>query len=267
MGSSLIVSPTDIVCGDVLVAGGNLNLQGEVRGSVQVLGGNADVSGVVTGDITVIGGNLTLQPGATVSGVAHEIGGSLTVASGAHLAGTGPNLGEPADIARAPGLNLSVDAGSFWLSLLFWLSAAIGLSAVAPEMVGRVRYTISHHVALSGVMGVISGFVALVGAVILVITCIGIPLALLIAVAAWFAWVVGTVGLAAWLGSVVFGGPRHSPSLIVSSTLGVLALSLLKELPVAGPIIGVLAGMVAVGGATLTMLSARRYPYGHVSKR
>jgi hypothetical protein len=262
VGSNLTIPESEVVCGDVLVTGGNLDLHGSVRGSVQDIGGDATVAGDVTGDVTVIGGNLTIEPGASIAGATHDIGGTMTNDSGMRLTrGTDPNLLEPTDRARAPGLGFSVDVGSFWLGLLFWMSAALGLCAVAPEMVGRVRYSISRHVAVSGITGAIVGSIALVVALLMLLTCIGIPLALLLVAVTWFAWVVGTVALGAWIGSVVFGGPRHTPSLVVSALLGVLVLCLLKELPVAGPIITGLSGLIAVGGASLTLLSARRAPY------
>lgn len=262
VGANLTIPATEVVCGAVLVTGGNLNIAGEVRGSVQEIGGNTVISGIVTGDVTVIGGDLTVRPGATISGATHDVGGTITVDSGVRLVrGTDPNLLTPTDTAHAPGLNFNVDAGSFWLGLLFWMSATLGLCVVAPEMVGRVRYTISRHAALSGLMGVVFGLIALIVAMVLIFTCIGIPLALLLAVAVWFGWVVGTVGLGAWIGSIIFGGPRHTPSLVISSLLGVVVLTLLKEAPFAGPVITWLAGAIALGGATLTFLSARRAPY------
>ena len=260
MGSDLIVSPLKVICGDVLVVGANAMTQGEVRGSIQVIGGNAVISGSVTGDITVIGGNISVQPGGRVYGAAHAIGGSVITAPNAIVNNTGGDIQIPRDLTQAPGLNASIDVGSFWLSLLFWISAALGLSALAPEMIGHVRYTISRHFALSGVVGALLALATGLVSVALVFTCLGIPLALAIAVAAWFAWVVGTVGLGAWLGGALFSGPRgsHPPSLIVSAMLGVLILCVFKALPVAGPIVGLLSGIVALGSAALTLLSARR---------
>jgi hypothetical protein len=115
---------------------------------------------------------------------------------------------------------------------------------------------------LSGALGAIGATVAAIVAIALVFTCLGIPLAALIAVAAWAAWVVGTVGVGAWLGAVLFGGPMKSrqPSLMVSALLGATILCVLKALPVAGAIIGFLVGAVALGAALLALLSARRAP-------
>jgi len=43
-----------------------------------------------------------------------------------------------------------------------------------------------------------------------------------------------------------------------------LILAALKALPVVGPFIGLLTGAVALGGAMLTLLSARRSPHAHL---
>ncbi len=266
LGTDLSIPSTEVICGDVMVVGANVTVQGEVRGAIQVIGGNAFISGVVTGDITVIGGNISVQTGGKVYGAAHAIGGTVITAPNTIVNNTGNDIQSPHDLTQAPGFNLSIDIGSFWLSLLFWMSAALGLTALTPEMIGHVRYTIRRRFFLSGIIGAILALAAGIVSVALVFTCLGIPLALAIAVVTWFGWVVGTVGLGAWLGSALFGGSRssHPPSLIVSAILGVLILSILKAIPVAGPFIGYLAGAIALGATTLTLLSARRISYTHL---
>lgn len=263
IGTDLSIPPTEVICGDVLVIGANVTVQGEVRGSIRVIGGNAIISGVISSDITVIGGNISVQTGGRVYGAAHAIGGTVVAAPNTIVNNTGSDIQQPHDWTQAPGFNVSIDIGAFWLSLLFWISAALGLTALAPEMIGHVRYTVRQRLALSGIIGAILALAAGVVSVALVFTCLGIPLALAIAAAVWFAWVVGTVGLGAWLGSALFGGSRssHPPSLILSAVFGVLILTVLKALPVAGPFIGYLTGSIALGAAMLTLLSARRISY------
>jgi hypothetical protein len=260
IGATLLIPPNEVVCGDALVVGANATIQGEIRGSLRVIGGNASISGSVTQDVTVIGGDISVQPGGGIYGSAHAIGGSVNTAPSAIVNNIGNDIQEPRDLTRTPGFNMTIDIGSFWLSLLFWISAALGLSALAPEMIGHVRFTISHHLALSGIVGALLALASVIASIALVFTCLGIPLALAIIVAGWFAWVVGTVGLGAWLGEALLGrsGSSHSSSLIVSAILGVVILSLLKILPVAGPIIGLVTGAIALGAATLSLLSARR---------
>lgn len=260
IGAPLTVRPSEVVCGDVLVVGGDATIQGEIHGSLQVIGGKATITGDVTGDVSVIGGDIVVQNGGQIGGAAHAMGGSVITAPTSIVRNVGSDLQQPRDITRPPGLNFAVDVGSFWLSVVFWMSAALGISLFAPEMVGRVRFNVTHHFMLSGLIGATVAVVSLVLAVILVVTCLGIPIALLVAIAAWAAWVIGTVGVGAWLGSIVFGGPggRRQPSVRMSAVIGALILCLLKALPVAGVIFGVITGVVALGATILTLLSARR---------
>jgi hypothetical protein len=98
---------------------------------------------------------------------------------------------------------------------------------------------------------------------VLFITCIGIPVTLVIALALWVAWVAGTVAFASWLGASLLRGTRRDrdPSLLLSTLLGVLILCLLKSAPVVGPVVSLIVGVVGLGAAALTLLSARRVPY------
>jgi hypothetical protein len=265
MGSDLIVPESEVVCGDVLVIGANAVTYGEVRGSVQVIGGSATISGDVTGDVSVIGGDIMVQPGGHVYGNVRSVGGSVVVSPSAIANNTSGDMQMPQDLTRPPGLNFTIDIGSFWLSLLFWVSAALGLTALAPEAIGQVHFMISHHLGLSAIVGALLAVAGTLISIVLVFTCLGIPLALAIAAAGWLAWVIGTVSLGAWLGGAIFGRPfrPRAPSLLASAVLGVFILSVLKALPIVGPVIGMLAGVVALGAATLTLLSARRAVYTH----
>lgn len=266
VGSDLIVPETEVVCGDVLVIGANAVTHGEVRGSVQVIGGSATISGDVTGDVSVIAGDIMVQPGGHVYGNARAVGGSVDVSPSAIANNTSGDMQMPQDLTRPPGLNVPIDVGSLWLSLLFWVSAALGLTALAPEAIGQVRSMISHHLGLSAIVGALLALGGALVSIALVFTCLGIPLALAIAVAGWLAWVVGTVSLGAWLGGAIFGRPYRprAPSLLASAVLGVLILSIFKALPIVGPVIGMLAGVVALGAAALTLLSARRTAHMHL---
>jgi hypothetical protein len=140
------------------------------------------------------------------------------------------------------------------------------LTAFVPEAVGHVRYTIARRFLLSGVTGAVIGFVGVLLGAALFLTCLGIPVTLAIALAMWLAWVVGTVAFGSWLGASLLRGMRHNhePSLMASTLLGVLLLSLLKALPIAGPVVSVIVGCVALGAASLTLLSARRVSYARL---
>jgi hypothetical protein len=152
------------------------------------------------------------------------------------------------------------------LGLLFWVSASVGLTTFVPESVGHVRYTIARRMMVSGVAGAVVGLVGALLAVALFLTCLGIPVTLVIALAMWLAWVIGTVAFGSWLGASFLRGLRHGhdSSLFASTLLGVILLCLLKALPVAGTVVSLFVGCVALGAAALTLLSARRVSYARL---
>ena len=269
-GSNLVAPKNAWICGDALVVGGNLDVQGRVQGSAQAIGGNVTISGEVDGDVTAVGGNITVQSGAVTHGKLDAIGGHVILQPGVTAQTATTNTLEQ-NWSPGPGgswawHDATPAASSFWLGLLFWVSAAIGLSAFVPEAVGHVRFTIARRFLYSGVAGAVIAVVGLVVGVALFLTCIGIPVTILIGLALWLAWVVGTVAFGSWLGASLLRGLRHNsnPSLLVSSLLGVVILCLLKSAPVVGGVVSLMVGCVGLGAAGLTLLSARRVSYAHL---
>jgi hypothetical protein len=269
VGSSLVVPAGVWVCGDALAVGGNLDVQGHVQGSAQAIGGNVTISGEVDGDVTAVGGDITVQSGALTRGKLDSVGGRVIIAPGATAQTPEPSVEQQwygGHNTPTAFHMLAPQASSFWLGLLFWESAAIGLSAFLPEAVGHVRYTIARRFLLSGFSGALIGVVGVVVGAALFLTCIGIPVTLVIALAMWLAWVIGTVAFGSWLGASLLRGVRrnHDPSLLLSTLLGILILCLLKSAPVVGTVVSLLVGVVALGAATLTLLSARRVSYARL---
>lgn len=269
LGSNLVVPSNAWVCGDAMAVGGNVIVLGHVQGSAQVIGGNVVVSGEVDGDVTAVGGDITVQPGAITRGKLESIGGRVTIAPGANAvapARTMEQMWYHGHSSPTAFHALAPEASSFWLGLLFWISAAVGLTAFIPEAVGHVRYTIARRFLLSGVAGAIIGAVGALLGVALFLTCLGIPVTLAIGLAMWIAWVIGTVAFGSWLGATLLRGMRHDndPSLLASTVIGVILLSLLKSLPIAGPVVSLIVGCVGLGAAALTLLSARRVSYARL---
>lgn len=269
MGSNLVIPANEWVCGDAVAVGGNVDVQGHVQGAVQAVGGNVTVSGEVDGDVTAVGGNVTLASGAITRGSLRAVGGTVTLAPGVVQNATVADHQQSWWAGRTPrqiAHPFGWEGGSFWLSLLFWVSASVGLTAFVPEAVGHVRFTIARRMLVSGAVGAVIALAGVVVGAVLFLTCLGIPVTLVIVLALWVAWVVGTVGFGSWLGATFLRGLRlgRDTSLMASSLVGALILTLLKAVPVVGGLMSFLVGCVAVGAAILTLLSARRVSYAHL---
>lgn len=89
-GSTITIDKSEVVDGDLYVAGTEVRVLGTVSGDLIVLGGDVDIDGYIGGDVLVVGGMVTVAGAVegTVRGLAVElvsralIGEDLAVAAG-----------------------------------------------------------------------------------------------------------------------------------------------------------------------------------------
>lgn len=264
-GNSLTIGPGESVCGNVSVYGGSATILGHVTGNVTVLGGSADVSGRVDGNLTTIGGSIDLRDGATVGGNVDAIGGSITRGAGVAIGGN-VEQGLQSRGGAPPWLRI-FDSSSFpWFHILFWALAGFCVAAFFPAPLRRVRDVARREPAVSFASGLAALFFGIVAGLVLFITCLGIPIALLLVLCLWLAWVVGTAALGYWIGEGLLRmGAAHDRSPVVATVLGVTLLSLVESIPCLGGVVSFIAGFMGLGAATLALLYSRRLA-GHRSR-
>lgn len=164
---------------DALVPAGE-----KVTGDVVALFGSADVEGEVTGSVVAIMGSVRLMPGAQVDGDVVTVGGGLDQSEGANVGGQTVSIGlwpHRWGMWGLPALPLVLGmiACGWLISLLVgWLFALL-----FPQRMVRVATTASRRTAASFFLGLVSFPGALLAMVLLVVTVIGIPLALLLPLA------------------------------------------------------------------------------------
>jgi hypothetical protein len=212
---------------DVEVVGGSRTIrEGEVVRDLTVMGGSVDVSGHVTGDLTVMGGSAHLRSTARVDGDATTAGGHIKIDPGAKVAGDVGAVGgviEGADHASSSGgIRLNVtdddedeDRGFFASAArticsgvrsaaLFFVLGAFFL-ALGAERSERLRTEIAarpmHSIAL-GAVGILGTSAALV---VLAVTVIGIPFALIGALAALVFGFAGVTSVLTVVGALAAG--------------------------------------------------------------
>ena len=148
-----------------------------VDGDVVAVFGSVRVEGEVTGSAVAVFGSLDLRRGATVRGDAVAVGGALHQGEGAKVAGEAVQVGFSPLTLGLPGLPVvlaTIVLG--WLVSLFfgWIAAAL-----FPGRLARIAITSSRRTAASLALGVLSGPLALIAGLLLLVTVIGIPVAIL----------------------------------------------------------------------------------------
>lgn len=259
-GSSVTVGPGEWVCGNVSVYGGSVAILGRVTGNVTVLGGSATVSGRVDGNLTAIGGGVDLRDGATVGGNVDAVGGSIRRGAGVSIGGNVEQGFESRGGTSAPWLRLFDGSAFPWFHILFWALAGLLVAAIFPVPLRRVREVARREPVLSFASGLAALFFGIVAALVLFITCLGIPIALLLVLSLWLAWIVGTAALGYWIGEGLLRvGAAHDRSPVVATVLGVTLLSLAESIPCLGGVISFVAGFTGLGAAALALLYSRRF--------
>ena len=247
----------DEVADDITSIGGGIKVDGEVRGDAVAIGGDAKIDGRVTGEVVAFGGNVELGPDAEVLGDIASFGGRVSqrrrsdrarrdirVRSGAISSGIGMATGSTAGAATGSPESAKDRPSSGRARCSSWSgrSSSSGLLIVlaglvllvAPKGVDRVRAATVSDPLIMLVVGfgieVLVLPALVVASILLAVTVIGIPFAILLwpaaLVALALALVLGYTGAAAAAGDW-FRNRFQGASGIAAGSFGALALGVL----------------------------------------
>jgi hypothetical protein len=154
--------------------------KGQSAGAVVAILGNVKNDGVITGDCVAVLGSIIQGDSALIQGEAVTIGGAV------RSAGRGARVeGETVSIGFLPFAGFAVPSVPLLLlfgliSLLLFVALAALTGRLFPERLVRIADTISKRTFLSLVLGLLSIPLAFVIGLLLLVTVIGIPLAILL---------------------------------------------------------------------------------------
>lgn len=227
---------------------------------------------VVAGDAVAFGGDVILKKGAVVEGDAVSFGGSVVKGEGSVVHGESVSMGG-SGIGTAVARNVlkgqhsarvneaqdSEDSkGGFGRGLAWFLlefAALFGLGFMmmmfAPQRMKALESTIKADPVKNGLAGLLGALAVLPLSAILILTLVGIPVALVM----WAALpLVGTIGLAA-VANVVgsklpTGKLRKTQALVLA--VGLFAMLLSMQVPVLGVLVFLVAAAISFGAIIRT---------------
>jgi hypothetical protein len=261
-GGNAVISAGANVTGDILIFGGNLSISGTVQGGVTSFGGNVTVTdnGIIRGVLNTVGGNRFISPKAMVGGESSDVSQlPFRIPSLVFSPGTNFNLG--------PGF------GFLWVVFFSLLLAAIAVVIVLflPTPTSYVAKTITGEPIVSGGVGLLTLVITPAIFLVLAITIVLIPLAVLFVLVFGVTLVFGWIALGLALGERMAGMFNMQWSLPVSAGIGTLVISLITNgiLAVTGgwfwtlcclgiPII-LLLNMVSLGGVVSSRYGTQIY--------
>ncbi len=228
-------------------------MAGEQVGSVVVIGSRGSIAGTVE-DLVAIGSHVELQPTARVEKEIVSVGSEIIKHPGSLVATQEVGIGGPFDeefFERFSDYDFPFifwwPGKLIWVFLTFLASLAVGYLYLnlAPRFNEEVRWYLSNHSLGAFAFGVLGQFLVFPGALLLLLTLVGIPLIPIYLVVVFSLMILGYLSVAFCIGTSVLKGPSASSTKALAS--GLLILAIVKLLPFVGAAIAYLALVVGFG--------------------
>ncbi len=266
------------VNGGVLAAAATINLKGKVEGSFRCAGGTINIEGGITRDLVAVTGELIVADGAQIGGdillggdtasingtVLGDIDAAinrLTLGSSAkiqgHLTYTSQNEFDKdpgAQISGAVKRHTPPRSNPFigWIiSFVMMLVTGIVVILLLPGKMTGIVDSIKSRPWPSLGWGALVLFCTPVAIMVLLITIIGAPLAVILAVLYGIALYLAQIPMSIFLGHLAIGRSREIKSrglIIAAYAIGLAVLSLLELIPFIGWLFWLAAALLGLGG-------------------
>ncbi len=254
-GASIHVAPGAELAGRAWLAGNEVTIDGTLRGAVKAYGRTITIAGDLQGPVVLSGERIELLPTARIRGdLTYSSTQEIVIHPGATIAGKvvrEPGVFQmPVPKIEIPGL-----AAVRPLLLFGLLAAGILLYAVFPRYTVDAARTLERAPLKSLGLGAAMFFSAPPIILLLVITIIGIPLAVVVAALYAVALLAGYLMAAFFLGERLLrlAGRTQvgTPWRIAALALALAALWLLRQIPYVGSLLMLVALLFGLGALAL----------------
>jgi hypothetical protein len=263
-GGQVNIAPSAEVGGNVSIAGGQVNISGKVQGYVQVGGGRVTLNGPVANDVVVSAGSVVLGPNA-------RIGGKLRYASraeierdaAAQITGGLESLGVSGGWPVPAKMEHHVGRSGGWAWTIGLMIFAALFVAALPGFSNRVSTGFTHNPALTALVGFITLVCIPAAALLLVLTIIGIPLALVLFISLPALLLLGYLSTAIALGDWAVrrfksGLPAATVTRAATAAGAVLLLAVLSLIPFLGNAVIFAALICGIGALAMQLPFVRQ---------
>ena len=247
----------------LLAIGSDVYLPRGSRAMVISIGGQVHIGGIVGDDIAGLSAPIYLNSGARVRRDVVSVGDSVYRAPHVQVDGrVGSQMVSWSGSGTPGGGNLLAETWHYSrLSFAVGLALLLICTCIAvtlPWQTVLVANNVHRDLLRSAVAGLMGVFLFAFLAVPLGLSLFGLPFALLLAVAASAAWLVGLTGAAVTLGRYLARLRRHEAGLLWAVVSGMFVGAFVIAIPWVGPIIVGLAGVTGAGSLALAMIGRAR---------
>jgi hypothetical protein len=285
-GDNFTLESGDTLTGDLVVFGGNVTVEEDatIQGDTVVIGGNVTLDGIVEGSLVSIGGSTRMGESSVVESDLVTIGGSLSRDPGSEVKGDvvtnvpAPDIRIPdIQVPRVPDApsppsppNINFDynpLANFFQ--MFGTAIAVSLLAMLASLflqpqIERVSQVVVGQPVIAGSFGLLTGVLAPFVLVILAVTLILIPVAVLAAAVLALAWLFGLIAIGTEVGERFTRAINQTWAPPLTAGMGTFLMMLvvggIGMIPCIGWLATSLVAMLGIGGVVLTMFGTQNYP-------
>jgi uncharacterized RDD family membrane protein YckC len=272
VGDATVVEANATVPGNAVAIFGPVKVYGTVEGNAVSVFGSNTIEGTVHGNAVVVFGTLHLGSHAHVDGNVVAGIGLVSKDPGAYVGGNVVQQGSKIDFSD------DSEASNWWnhglrmgrpLALghhlhVFWLINAcfvvlyVLLVLLFPEGARKCGETLAKRPGITFLTGVLAMIALPVVFVLLCITVVGIPVALIVLpLAVMSCMVFGRASIYALVGRAIVGKEQH-PALAV--LVGALVVMLVYLIPVIGIALWIVVGFLGFACALMTLMTTTKAP-------
>ncbi|PKL60874.1 MAG: hypothetical protein CVV33_00435 [Methanomicrobiales archaeon HGW-Methanomicrobiales-4] len=251
-GQILVNAPVGV---DIIAAGGKIDITSDIGGKVLAAGGHVTMNGEAS-NVAISGGTVNL------GNTSHVTGDALISASGyttrglveGNLTAEGDKggFGPSFDLHKAISLMSTIVMVMQILFAIGMLILGIILIRMIPTQFREVSNTVRNHTLMSLVSGVAGVIIAFFLIMILLITLIGIPIAVIIGLVFLIGLMTSTIFSGTALGIFITEKMGREFSLIVSFIIGFIILEIIFIIPILGFFIKIIAVFIGLGALIMT---------------
>jgi cytoskeletal protein CcmA (bactofilin family) len=266
VGADAHVAAGQVHEGDLVTVLGDVQIDGTVTGDVVVVLGSLELNGTVEGDVVAIMSPPLLDESARIKGDLVSVGRAVDLAPGSRVDGQVVNLGLSKLIPFAEhGVGLSWLAWVFFLCKLARLAAffliLLLLVALVPRRLSVIAAALPRRWGYALLIGLAAWAGVTVGFFILLITVIGIPLAIALLCAAQLIKWIGLASILFLMGQTASRNLfNRDPTHLAAALGGFAVYAIACLIPLVGSLFGFAMGALALGIALITRFGSEESP-------
>lgn len=259
IGSDIEIPKDQTVNGDSVTIFGSQKIEGHVNGSIVTIFGNLDLYGGSDDDVVTIFGKTSLHEGAKITGDFVTVGGKLERANNTTISGDVTTVYMSNALSNMfHNFRFNFHMPNWWIypfklnAILLSIIVALILIYFFLPHLRRINEFVLTDPMKAGLTGLISVVVVVFATLLLCVTIIGIPIALILLLVIWAAFVMGSVAIYLLIGERLVEQFGWNVNQYVAGILGAVLIGVASILPWIGWLIKLLISLMGFGAVIKT---------------